>query len=48
VVEERSRVVQDIAVELTERDNELGAVAQGVVDGDEVGGEEGAGAPEDL
>lgn len=48
VVEERGSVVQDIAVKLAERDDELGRVAAGVVDGDEVGGEEGTGPPEDL
>jgi hypothetical protein len=48
VVKERSGVVQDVAVELAERDNELGRVAERVVDGDEVGSQKGAGAPEYL
>jgi hypothetical protein len=48
VVEQGRSVVQYVAVELTERDDELGGVAEGVVDGDEVGGEEGTRAPEDL
>jgi hypothetical protein len=48
VVEERGGVIEYVAVELAERDDELGGVAKRVVDGDEVGGEEGAGAPEDL
>lgn len=48
VVEQRGSVVQDVAVELAKGDDELGRVAQRVVNGDEVGGEEGAGAPEDL
>jgi len=48
VVKQGSGVVEDVAVELAERDDELGRVAERVVDGDEVGGEEGARAPEDL
>ena len=48
MVEQRGGVVQDVAVELAEGDDELGGVAQWVVDGDEVCGEVGAGTPEDL
>ena len=48
VVEQRGRVVENVAVELAQRDDELQGVAQGVVDGDEVGGEEGEGTPEGL
>jgi hypothetical protein len=48
VVEQRGCVVQDIAVELTERDNELERVAQRVVNGNEVGSDEGEGSPEGL
>jgi hypothetical protein len=48
VVEQGRSVVQYVAVELAERDDELGGVAEGVVDGDEIGGEEGTRAPEDL
>ena len=48
VVEQRGRVVEDVTVELAQRDDELQGVAQGVVHGDEVGGEEGEGSPEGL
>lgn len=48
MVEKRGRVVQDVAVELAKRDNELGRVAERVVDGDEVGSQEGARAPKYL
>ena len=48
MVEERGSIVQYVAVELAERDDELGRVAERVVDGDEVGAEEGTGAPEYL
>jgi hypothetical protein len=48
VVEERGRVVENVTVELAQRDDELQRVAQRVVDGDEVGGEEGEGTPEGL
>lgn len=48
VVEKRGSIVQYVAVELAERDDELGRVAERVVDGDEVGAEEGTGAPEYL
>merc|ERR1712226_1617792 len=45
VVKERSGVVQDVAVELAERDNELGWVSEWVVDRNEVGSQEGARSP---
>ena len=48
MVEERGCVVEHIAVELSERDDELSRVSERVVDGDEVGSDEGTGAPEDL
>lgn len=48
MVEERGRVVENVTVELAQRDDELQRVAQRVVDGDEVGGEEGEGTPEGL
>lgn len=48
VVEQRGRVVQHIAVELTERDNELQRVAQRVVDSDKVGCDEREGSPKGL
>lgn len=48
VVEQGRRVIQDVAVELAERDNELERVAERVVDGDQVGGDEGEGSPEGL
>ena len=40
VVEEARRVVEDIAIELAERDDELERVAERVVDADEIGGDE--------
>lgn len=48
MVEERGGVVEHITVELAERNNELEGVAERVIDGDEIGGDEGAGAPKDL
>ena len=48
MIEKRGGVVQYVAVELTERDDELGRVAKGVVNGDEVCSEERTGAPEYL
>jgi hypothetical protein len=48
VVEQRSCVVQDVAVELAERDDELEGVAQRMVNSDEVGCNEGEGSPEGL
>ena len=48
VVEQRSRVVQDVAIELAKRDDELQRVTKRVVDSDQVGGDEGEGSPEGL
>jgi hypothetical protein len=48
VVEHGGGVVEDVAVELAEGDDELERVAQGVVVSDERGGDEGEGAPEGL
>jgi hypothetical protein len=48
VVEHGGGVVEDVAVELAERDDELERVADGVVVGDEAGGDEGERAPECL
>ena len=48
MVEERGGVVQDVAVELAERDDELQRVAERVVDSNQVGGEEGERSPEGL
>ena len=48
MVEQRGRVVQNIAVELTERDDQLQGVAERVVDGDQIGGDEGERAPKGL
>lgn len=48
VIEERGGVIQHVAVELTERDDELGRVPKRVIDGDEVCGEERTRAPEYL
>jgi hypothetical protein len=48
VVKHGSGVVEDVAVELTERDDQLQRVAERVIVGDEGGGNEGARTPEGL
>jgi hypothetical protein len=48
VIEHGGRVVEDVAVELAERDDELQRVAERVVVRDKGGSDEGAGAPESL
>jgi hypothetical protein len=48
VVEHGGSVVEDVAVELAERDDELEGVAEGVVVGDEAGANEREGTPEGL
>jgi hypothetical protein len=48
VVEHGGRVVENVAVELAERDDELERVADGVVVGDESGADEGERAPKGL
>lgn len=48
VVEHGGCIVEHIAVELAERDDELEGVAQGMIVGDQAGGDEGAGPPESL
>jgi hypothetical protein len=48
VVEHGGGIVEDVAVELAERDDELEGVAEGVVVGDERGGHEGQRTPEGL
>lgn len=48
VVEERGCVVENVAIELAQRDDKLQGIAQRVVDSNEIGGEEGERAPESL
>jgi hypothetical protein len=48
MVEHGGCVVKNVAIELAERDDELERVAEGVVVGDETGGDEGEGTPEGL
>lgn len=48
VVENACRVVQDVAVELAERNNNLKSVPEGVICRNQAGGEEGERAPESL
>jgi hypothetical protein len=48
VVEHARGIVEHVAVELAERDDDCQAVAQGVVRRDEAGGDEGEGAPAGL
>jgi hypothetical protein len=48
VVEHGGGIVKDVTVELAERDDELERVAEGVVVGDEAGGNEGQRTPEGL
>jgi hypothetical protein len=48
VVEHGGCIVENVAVELAERDDELEGVAEGVVVGDKTGGDEGEGTPEGL
>jgi hypothetical protein len=48
MIEHGGCVVENVAVELTEGDDELEGVAERVVVGDETGGDEGKGAPEGL
>lgn len=48
MIEHASSIVQDVAVELPEGNDDLEGVPERVVDGDKSGGHEGHWAPEDL
>jgi hypothetical protein len=48
VIEHACRIVQNIAVQLAERNDGLEGVTERVIGCDEAGGEEGEGTPEGL
>jgi hypothetical protein len=48
VVEHGGRVVENVTIELAQRDDELQRVAERVVVRDQSGGDEGTGSPESL